>query len=129
MEALSPAEWIVAEEYCKGLADKEVANNLKKSVLTTKTQKRSIYRKLGISKDTELLLYMICIKLQRDFDLKEIRKHGLELLFSVLFITMQVNCNYIDMRKTKTTSRARTTACCRTGFARRNSELNLFTLI
>ena len=90
MESLSPAEWLVAEEYCKGLADKEVADNLKKSIWTTKTQKRTIYRKLGISKDTELLLYMICIRLKRDFDLKEIRKHGLELLFSMLFIVMQV---------------------------------------
>ena len=90
MISLSPAEMLVANEYCKGLADKEVANNLSKSVWTIKTQKRTIYRKLGISKDTEL------------------RKHGLELLFSILFVVMQVTCNDIDLRRMKTPSRART---------------------
>ena len=89
--SLSPTEKLVAQEYCKGLADKEVANNLGKSIWTIKTQKRTIYRKLGISKDTELFWYMICDRLKRNFDLKEIRKHGLELLFSVLFIVMQVS--------------------------------------
>lgn len=90
MVPLSPAEMLVANEYCKGLADKEVADNLSKSVWTIKTQKRTIYRKLGISKDTELLLYMICNKMKRNFDLNELRKHGLELLFSTLFVVMQV---------------------------------------
>lgn len=66
MKTLSQAEMIVANEYCKGLADKEVADNLNKSIWTVKTQKRTIYRKLGISKDTELLLYMIFDRLKRD---------------------------------------------------------------
>lgn len=39
MVILSPAEMLVANEYCKGLADKEVADNLNKSVWTVKTQK------------------------------------------------------------------------------------------
>lgn len=121
MIALSPTEMLVASEYCKGLADKEVADNLNKSIWTIKTQKRAIYRKLGISKDTELLLYMLCERLKRNFDLKEIRKHGLELLFSGLFVLMQVTCNDIDLRRMKTPSRARTVMrCFRTG--RRNSN-------
>lgn len=107
MVSLSPTEMLVANEYCKGLADKEVADNLNKSVWTVKTQKRTIYRKLGISKDTELLLYMICDKLKREFDLSEIRKHGIELLFSILFLLMQVTCNDIDLRRMRTSSRAR----------------------
>lgn len=49
MISLSPTELLVANEYCKGLADKEVAGNLNKSVWTVKTQKRTIYRKLGCS--------------------------------------------------------------------------------
>ena len=101
MVSLSPAEMLVANEYCKGLADKEVADNLSKSVWTIK-------RKLGISKDTELLLYMICNKMKRNFDLNELRKHGLELLFSVLFVVMQVTCNDFDLRRMKTPSRVRT---------------------
>lgn len=108
MDSLSPAEIQVANEYCKGLADKEVADNLNKSIWTVKTQKRTIYRKLGISKDTELLLYMIFVRLKRDFDLKEIRKHGIELLFSALFLTIQITCNNFDSRRMKTLTRVRT---------------------
>ena len=48
MISLSPPELLVANEYCKGLADKEVAGNLNKSVWTVKTQKRTIYRKLEL---------------------------------------------------------------------------------
>ena len=110
--ALSPSERAVAEEYCKGLADKEVACNLGKSLWTIKTQKRAIYRKLGISKDTEVLLYMICERLKRNFDLKEIRKHGLELFFSLLFIVMQVTGNQTDIRRVRTPRRARTSMRC-----------------
>lgn len=85
MNDLSEREHLVAEQYCKGLADKEVADSLGRSTWTIKAQKRDIYRKLGISKDTELVLYMFCEKLKINFDLKEIRKHGLEMFFSFLF--------------------------------------------
>lgn len=124
MDSLSPAEIQVANEYCKGLADKEVADNLNKSIWTVKTQKRTIYRKLGISKDTELLLYMIFDRLKRDFDLKEIRKHGIELLFSVLFLGMQVTCNYFDMRRMKTPSQVRVTARYGRIGRRNNNDFN-----
>ena len=52
MESLSCAEREIANEFCKGFSDKEVADNLDKSYWTVKTQKKAIYKKLGISKDT-----------------------------------------------------------------------------
>lgn len=110
MEALSFAERAAFEEYSKGLSDKEVATNLNKPVWTVKTQKKSIYRKLGISKESELVIYAVCEQLKVEFDLKEIRKHGLEILFSVLFILMQVTCHSIDLRRTSIRSVTRTTA-------------------
>lgn len=125
MKLLSERERQVAAEYCKGLADKEVAENLKRSIWTIKAQKRDIYKKLGINKDTELLLYMLCDRLKVNFDLKEIRKHGIEILFSILFALMQVTCNGIDMRRMRTSSRARTTMSCRVGLGRKNSDLQL----
>ncbi|WP_321479729.1 LuxR C-terminal-related transcriptional regulator [uncultured Bacteroides sp.] len=130
MNVLSPAEWQVANEYCKGLADKEVADSLNKSVWTTKTQKRTIYRKLGISKDTELLLYMLCERMKVNFDLKEIRKHGLEILFSILFIVIQVTCHSIDMRKVNVRARAKTMARVggRTRSGKREKELDFKTI-
>lgn len=98
MNALTDREHLVAEQYCKGLADKEVADILKRSEWTIKAQKRDIYRKLGISKDTELVLYMFCERMKIDFDLKEIRRHGLEMFFAMLF-TLMAMLNYsIDMR-------------------------------
>ncbi|WP_221660837.1 helix-turn-helix domain-containing protein [Bacteroides xylanisolvens] len=125
MKPLSERERQVAVEYCKGLADKEVADNLKRSVWTIKAQKRDIYKKLGINKDTELVLYMLCDRLKVNFDLKEIRKHGIEILFSILFVLMQVTCNSIDMRRMKSSSRVRTTMSCRVGLGRKNSDLQL----
>ena len=120
---LSPAEERVAKEACKGISDKEIAHNLQKSVYTIVTQKRKIYRKLGISKETELLLYMIARRLKRDFDIKEIRKHGIELFFSVLFLCIQVSShNAIDMRVVRTPQRPVTARYVRAG--RRNNENN-----
>lgn len=54
--------------------------NLCKSFWTIKTQKRSIYRKLGISKDIELIWWMVCNRLGIPFDLKEIRRQGITLI-------------------------------------------------
>ncbi len=99
MDALSPVEMKVAEEYCKGYSDKEVADRLNKSFWTIKTEKKSIYRKLGISKDTELVIWIFCQKMKRNFDLKEIRKHGIEVLLSVLIVVMQISGDGIDMRR------------------------------
>ena len=49
---LTAGEWAVAKEYAKGLQDKEVAENLGKSVWTTKTQKKSIYLVVQVFGDT-----------------------------------------------------------------------------
>lgn len=95
-------------EYCKGYSDKEVADKLCKSYWTVKTQKKTIYKKLGISKDTELLWWMVCERLKIDFDLGEIRKHGIEILFSILFLIMQVTNNGGDLRRCRMSRRART---------------------
>ena len=113
MNDLSEREHLVAEQYCKGLADKEVADSLGRSTWTIKAQKHDIYRKLGISKDTELVLYMFCEKLKINFDLKEIRKHGLEMFFSFLFILMAVTDYHVDMRRCRMQTRARVTRVVR----------------
>ena len=84
MNALTDREHLVAEQYCKGLADKEVADVLNRSEWTIKAQKRDIYRKLGISKDTELVLYMFC--------------DGLEIFFAVLFTLMAIMNYSLDMK-------------------------------
>lgn len=77
---LTRAEREIALAFCRGLSDKEVADSLFRSYHTVRTEKRAIYRKLGISKDTELLWYMILEKLGKEFNINEIRKKGLELI-------------------------------------------------
>lgn len=66
--------------YCRGLTDKEVAALLFKSYWTIKTQKKQIYQKLGVSKDTELMAYMICERKGVKFSIKKLREKGIELL-------------------------------------------------
>ena len=66
--------------YCRGLTDKEVAALLFKSYWTIKTQKKQIYQKLGVSKDTELMAYMICERKGVRFSIKKLREQGIELL-------------------------------------------------
>ena len=105
---MSESERRVAEEFCKGLSDKEVADNPCKSYWTVKTQKKTIYRKLGISKDVELLWWMVCERLKIEFDLREIRKHGIEMLFVFLFLIIQVSGHGGDLRRCRMGRRSRT---------------------
>ncbi len=77
---MSKAEREVALALCRGLSDKEIAEVLFRSYHTVRVQKREIYRKLGISKETELLWYMVLERLGRRFDLGEIRNKGIEAI-------------------------------------------------
>lgn len=83
MEPLSQCEYQVAREVAKGHTPDEIADLLKKSVWTIKAQIRDIHKKLGINNNVELTLYILCDRAKRNFDLKEIRKHGIEFFFSV----------------------------------------------
>ena len=76
---LSPAEREVALALCKGLTDKEVADMLCRSYHTVRTQRRAIYSKLGVSKDTELMAAMICERKGIKFTISELRNKGVSL--------------------------------------------------
>lgn len=75
---MSRSEREVALMFCRGLTDKEIADRLFRSYHTVRTQKRTIYQKLGVSKDTELLWYMIFERLGKEFSLNLIREKGIE---------------------------------------------------
>ena len=75
---MSRAEREVALMFCRGLTDKEIANRLYRSYHTVRTQKKTIYQKLGVSKDTELLWWMIFERLGKEFSLNLIREKGIE---------------------------------------------------
>ena len=68
----------VAELYCHGLIDKEVANRLDKPIWTIRTHKKHIYKKLEISSQQELVLYMVARYVGFAFVITIIRKFGLK---------------------------------------------------
>lgn len=109
MEPLTQCEYQVANEVAKGQTPDEIADLLKKSVWTIKAQIRDIHKKLGINNNVELTLFLLCDRTKRNFDLKEIRKHGIELFFSVWFLVIAVTPDYqMDMRRCRVRSNART---------------------
>lgn len=71
----------VAELYCHGLTDKEVAERMDKPIWTIRTHKKRIYNKLGISSEQELVLYMVTRYIGVDFDVALIRENGLDAIF------------------------------------------------
>lgn len=111
METLTQCEYQVAYEVAKGQTPDEIADFLKKSVWTIKAQIRDIHKKLGINNNVELTLYMLCDRAKRNFDLKEIRKHGIEIFFSLWFLILAITPNFqMDMRRLKMRSSARISA-------------------
>ena len=76
---LSRAEREVAHALCRGLTDKEIADMLCRSYHTVRTQKKAIYRKLGVSKDTELMAAMVCEHKGIPFTLPALREKGVSL--------------------------------------------------
>ena len=122
MEPLSQCEYQVAHEVAKGQTPDEIADLLKKSVWTIKAQIRDIHKKLGINNNVELTLYILCDRAKRNFDLKEIRKHGIEFFFSVWFFILAITPNFqMDMRRLRMRSSARISA--RTIRPKRDSDL------
>lgn len=122
MEPLSQCEYQVAYEVAKGQTPDEIADFLKKSVWTIKAQIRDIHKKLGINNNVELTLYILCDRAKRNFDLKEIRKHGIEIFFSVWFFILAITPNFqMDMRRLRMRSSARISA--RTIRPKRDSDL------
>lgn len=73
---------MIAEQYCHGLIDKEVADKLKMPIWTIRTHKKHIYKKLGISSQQELVLYMVARFVGVAFNLKAIREFGLRAILS-----------------------------------------------
>ncbi len=128
MEPLSQCEYQVAREVAKGQTPDEIADLLKKSVWTIKAQIRDIHKKLGINNNVELTLYMLCDRAKRNFDLKEIRKHGIEFFFSVWFFILAITPNFqIDMRRLRMQRKVRMSA--RTMGVRRNNNDLIITSI
>jgi DNA-binding CsgD family transcriptional regulator len=101
--SLSPTESRIAELYCHGLIDKEISEQVRKPVWTVRNHKRHIYQKLGISTTHELVLYMVCKALGKEWNLRELRLRGLGafLCLLILFTTLLGNSPERQMRSAR----------------------------
>lgn len=93
---LSRAERRVAEALCKGFTVQEAAESLFVSPDTVKSAKKSIFLKLNIKKETELVMWMACKVLGKNFNLKDLREKGISLLLSLTFLIMAVTYQSSD---------------------------------
>lgn len=97
---LSECEYQAANVSHRGYLDKEVADILRKSVQTISSQLKTAKQRLGINKNVELTWYMQCVAFRKNFDINEIRKHGVAVFFSVWFFVLAVTPDYqMDMRR------------------------------
>lgn len=87
---LSPTEFHIAESYCRGLIDKEVAEVVDKPVWTVRTHKKHIYQKLQISSMQELVLWMVCKRIGKVWNAREVRLKGLSAILSILLFIQAV---------------------------------------
>lgn len=108
---LKECEYKAANISYRGFLDKEVANILHKSVHTISFQLKKAKIKLGITKNVELTWYMQCVELRKNFDLNEIRKHGVAVFFSIWFLILALTPNsQIEMKRYRMQSKVRTSA-------------------
>lgn len=69
----------VADEYCRGLRDAEVADRLNMMVWTARTHKRNIMRKWNINTTHELVLLNVAKHARPETTIKDVRIYGLTL--------------------------------------------------
>lgn len=86
MKALSDTENQVAEQYCHGLTDKEIASVLDKPIWTVRTHKKHIYKKLSIATTHELVLFMVSRFVGKEWNADEVKRKGLAALLLVVFM-------------------------------------------
>lgn len=110
--SLSPTELQIAELYCHGLVDKEISEQVRKPIWTVRNHKRHIYRKLGIATTHELVLYMVCRVLGKEWNLRELRLRGLGAILCMLMLYSIFAGNNPE-RQMRTARRANTTVRAR----------------
>jgi len=78
---LTKQENKVVNLVCVGYSDKEAADVLCVSTKTISNHKQNIFQKLGFSKTTELSAWYWCQKFNTKFDLNELKKQAIAVIF------------------------------------------------
>lgn len=74
---LSDREMEVIRCLSKGRSEKEIADELFISHKTVRKHIENIKRKLGVSKNTEILAYYVAELREKEFSLKKLREYGI----------------------------------------------------
>lgn len=85
---LSKREVEIMDLMSRGLSEKEIADRLCVSHGTINNHTRHIRDKLGVNKNTEVILYYIAKQNQRSFSLKEIRRLGINVILVLLNVCL-----------------------------------------
>lgn len=101
MVPLSDTEKMVAEKYCHGLTDKEIADALCKPIWTIRTHKKHIYKKLGIATTHEMVLYMVSVFVGKKWDAAEVKRVGLAALLTAIMLFQIIVVDRREYRRSR----------------------------
>lgn len=85
---LSDRELQIVDLMARGLSEKEIAEKLFVSPGTINNHTRHIREKLGVSKNTEVILYYIAKQNKRTFSLREIRQYGINIILVMINVCL-----------------------------------------
>lgn len=68
----------------RGMSEKEIADKLFISHGTINNHTRNIREKIGVNKNTEVILYYIAKQNQRTFSIRDIRRYGVNIILVML---------------------------------------------
>lgn len=80
VKTLTPREKQVADLLARGLSEKEVAERLNIKYNTVNNHTRSIRNKVGLNKNTEIILLFIADYNDKPFNIQDIRKYGVSII-------------------------------------------------
>lgn len=84
--SISKRETEIIEELSHGLSEKEISEKLYISPKTVSNHLDNIRRKLGVSKNIEIVAYYIATLRGKKFDLKMLREYGISIF--ILFLNV-----------------------------------------
>lgn len=84
--SISKRETEIIEELSHGLSEKEIGEKLYISPKTVSNHLDNIRRKLGVSKNIEIVAYYIANLRGKKFDLKLLREYGISIF--ILFLNV-----------------------------------------
>lgn len=76
----------IADLLARGLSEKEIAGKLNISPATVNNHTRNIREKLGLSKNSEIILAYIAERNKKPFSIRNIREYGISIILVLINI-------------------------------------------